>query len=109
MALRTRPLGGSEPGMTQNIIFPENLAGDELLSFQRLMALVPPEAQSDIKLKRFLVFRMKIDGEETTRNYLLDGLQEVREKAFPGSLYEYLSDGSTGGDNITDPPPDEMG
>lgn len=96
--------------MTQKVIFPENLIGEDLEQLQRLMGILPPKDRSDAKLKRFLVFRLRIDGEETTRNYLLKGLSRYRETAFKGSLYEYLSDGGGGAeDGFKNTVPDERG
>jgi hypothetical protein len=97
--------------MTQKVIFPENMFGEGSRSFQRLMELVPAKDRADIKLKRFLVFRMKIDGEEATRTFLLNGIEHARESAFNGTLYDYLVDHeailSRGGmDSL---PPDEPG
>jgi len=102
---------GATDGMGQKVIFPENVIGEDKDCFLRLMALVPPRERSDAKLKRFLIFRMKIDGEETTREYLLKGIELSRERAFKGSLYEYLSDGGGGWPEnvLDDTPPDEFG
>lgn len=68
------------------------MIGESSQPFNRLMALVPIKERSDIKLKRFLLFRMKIDGEEATRDYLLKGIDHAKKSAFGGSLYEYLKD-----------------
>jgi hypothetical protein len=78
--------------MMKKVIFPEDMIGDGSKPFQRLMALLPVKDRSDIKLKRFLVFRLKIDGEEATRAFLLKGLERAKENAFSGTLYEYLVD-----------------
>lgn len=97
--------------MGQKVIFPEDMAGEENKAFERLMALVPAGDQVDPKLKRFLAFRMRIDGGEATRAFLLEGIEHARENAFRGSLYEYLvgresSFSDKAPDNI---PPDEHG
>ena len=97
--------------MTSKVIFPEDMFGEGSRSFERLMELVPPKDRPDIKLQRFLVFRMKIDGEVATRAFLLEGIANARESAFDGTLYEYLVDHeamlSGRGENSL--PPDESG
>jgi hypothetical protein len=97
--------------MTQKVIFPETMYGDGSRSFQRLMDLVPAEDRADIKLKRFLVFRMKIDGEDATRAFLMNGIAHARESAFNGTLYEYLMDREAmlSGNGLDSMPPDESG
>ena len=99
--------------MTQKVIFPEEMIGEASLPFQRLMELVPAKERADIKLKRFLVFRMRIDGEETTRAFLMKGMEHARKSAFNGTLYEYLMEREKtipGGDiTVPVPPPDEPG
>jgi hypothetical protein len=97
--------------MNQKIIFPEDMTGEESQAFQRLMALVPDSDRADIKLKRFLAFRMRIDGEEAARVYLLKGIEHARVSVFDGTLYEYLvAQEATlpgGAGNVS--PPDESG
>jgi len=97
--------------MTQKVIFPEDLIGEENQAFQRLMALVPSGDRTDIKLIRFLVFRMRIDGEETTRAYLLKGIEHAKESGFNGALYDYLMDREAviTGALAKDSPPDVPG
>lgn len=76
--------------MANKVIFPEDLIDKGSQPFHRLMKLVPLEERLDIKLKRFLLFRMKIDGEEATRDYLLKGIAHAREHDFKGSLFDFL-------------------
>jgi hypothetical protein len=99
--------------MTEKIIFPEEMVGEDSRPFQRLMALVPDKDRADIKLKRFLVFRMKIDGEEPTRDLLIKGIEQAGESDFNGTLYEFLMDheAAISGDDMEGPglPPDESG
>jgi len=102
---------GKYHAMTQKVIFPEDMMGEENQAFKRLMALVPDEDKTDLKLKRFLVFRMRIDGEEATRAYLLGGIEHARESAFNGALYDYLVDREAmfSGKEAENIPPDEPG
>lgn len=97
--------------MTPKVIFPEDMIGEGSQSFQRLMALVPVEDRGDIRLQRFLVFRMKIDGEEATRAYLEKGIAHARDSAFNGTLYEYLvqQEAALSGEVTETTPPDEPG
>jgi len=97
--------------MTQKIIYPEDMMGGENQAFQRLLALVPAEERTDTKLKRFLAFRLRIDGEDATRAYLLKGIEHARESAFKGTLYEYLMDreATFSGEWMDNIPPDEPG
>jgi hypothetical protein len=97
--------------MTQKIIFPEDMTGEENQAYQRLMALVPDKDQADIKLRRFLAFRMRIDGEEAARAYLIKGIEHARVSVFDGTLYEYLvaQEATLPGDVTDNTPPDEPG
>jgi hypothetical protein len=97
--------------MIQKVIFPEDMTGEENQAFLRLMALVPAKDQTDIKLKRFLAFRMRIDGEEAARAYLLKVIEQARESIFNGTLYEYLvaQEATMPGEAANNTPPDESG
>lgn len=97
--------------MVKKVIFPESVMGEDKAPFYRLMALVSPEERSDINLQRFLMFRMKIDGEEATRAYLMRKIEQAKDGDFAGSLYEYLMDHQvTSASDLSDEtPPDEPG
>lgn len=96
--------------MAENIILPESLVGSDKLALERLMALLPPRDRSDLKLIRFLIFRMKIDGEKVTRGYILRKLEDIQRKGFDGSFYEFVGQGMGEDIDLSDTlPPDETG
>jgi hypothetical protein len=99
-----------ETDMAEKVILPESLVGSDKMALERLMALLSPEDRSDIKLRRFLIFRMKIDGEDVTKGYILRKLEDILKKGFSGSFYEFVGQGMGSDMELSDKqPPDETG
>jgi len=86
--------------MTKKIIEIEEREGPFQAMFQRVMKMVPQQDREDKNLQRLIAFRMEIDGENTTVQYLKNKIQEARESAHKGSLYDFLKDS-------LDTPPDD--
>lgn len=96
--------------MTQKVILPESLVGSDKIALERLLSLLPPQDRSDLKLRRFLIFRMKIDGEDVTKGYILRKLEDIDRQGFSGSFYEFVGQGTGTDMAISDQqPPDETG
>ena len=59
---------------------------------QKLMLLIPSTQQDDIRLKRLLAFRLKVDGFEATRRYLLNKMRRASLCTYTGNLYDFMKD-----------------
>ena len=57
---------------------------------QRVMRMVPDKDKSDKKLQRLLAFRLKIDGEAATSEYLIRNIREIIQCSYTGSFYEFI-------------------
>jgi hypothetical protein len=66
----------------------ETLVDSEEL--ERLMRLVPADQRDDIRLKRFLAFRLKLDGLVATQVYLSNKIMAAEKSPYLGRLYDYL-------------------
>ena len=58
----------------------------------RLMRRVPQRQRKDARLIRFLAFRLKLDGFDTTKLFLSRKLIESERCRFRGDLYDFLKD-----------------
>ena len=76
--------------MPGDIIHIEEQEGPLLDILQRVMRMVPEKDRTDGNLQRLIAFRLRLDGEVATREYLLDKIREVIQCAYTGCLYDYL-------------------
>jgi hypothetical protein len=76
--------------MPGEIIHIEEKEGPFLDILKRVMRMVPEKDRNDVHLQRLIAFRLRVDGEVATREYLLDKIREVIRCAYTGSLYDYL-------------------
>lgn len=78
--------------MSEKIIAIEEAEGPFQATFQRLMKLVPEQDKNDKKLQRLIAFRLKVDGELPTSEYLNRKIRETLQCGYSGSLYDFLKD-----------------
>ncbi|MGD8368576.1 MAG: hypothetical protein PVG78_13130 [Desulfobacterales bacterium] len=78
--------------MQKDIIDIDNLPGEQRDRLEQLMLLVPPSDRDDMRLRRLLLFRLRLDGFPTTRGYLVDKVRSADRCRFFGSFYDYLKD-----------------
>jgi len=76
--------------MADKIITLEDRPGPYQAVFQRLMRMVPNRDKHDKHLQRLILFRLRVDGEAATSEYLIRKIREVIQCAYTGSLYDYL-------------------
>lgn len=76
--------------MSGEIIRLEEQAMLDSEEFEQLMGLAPADQRADIRLKRFLAFRLKLDGLVATQVYLSNKIMEAEKVAYRGPLYEFL-------------------
>lgn len=93
--------------MSKKIIDIEKDQGAFQKSFERIWRMVPDRDKQDLNLKRLLTFRLRVDGEAATSEYLIRKVREVIQASHHGSLYEFLHQtqpGLVSPDSGTDPP-----
>lgn len=78
--------------MPADIIHIEAQEGPFHAILQRVMRMVPEKDRGDGNLQRLIAFRLRLDGEVATREYLLEKIREVIQCAYTGTLYDYLKD-----------------
>lgn len=78
--------------MSEKIINIENREGSFQTVFQRIMRMVPEKDKSDKKLQRLIAFRLRIDGEALTSEYLIQKIRQIIKCAYTGSFYEFIKD-----------------
>jgi hypothetical protein len=95
--------------MSDKIITLEDQEGPFQMVFKRVMRMVPGRDKEDKKLQRLIAFRLKIDGESATTEYLIRKIKEAIKCAYTGSFYDFLKDdfqqtSCNGTGKNTDPP-----
>lgn len=90
------------------IIFIESDDGPYQMVLRNVMRMVPDRDKNDVALKRLLAFRLRIDGESTTREYLMRKIRDMIQSSFNGSLYEFLKkeEKPSSSSDVTPPSPD---
>jgi len=78
--------------MSEKIFNIENQEGPIQTIFKRIMRMVPEKDKTDKKLQRLIAFRLKIDGEAATREYLIRKIRQIIQCAYTGSYYEFIKD-----------------
>ncbi|MGD8970440.1 MAG: hypothetical protein PVG01_03465 [Desulfobacterales bacterium] len=76
--------------MTNKIVSLEDQEGPFQGMLQRVLRMVPDKDKSDKKLQRFLAFRLKVDGEAATSEYLIRKIREILQCSYTGSFYDFI-------------------
>ena len=92
--------------MTNDKIFLiESDKGPYQMVLRNVMRMVPDRDKNDVALQRMIAFRLRIDGESTTREYLMRKIRDMIQSSFSGSLYEFLQNDPEPGSPSDLPPP----
>lgn len=78
--------------MEDKIIRVEEQATVDQKALNQLLVLVPARHREDERLVRFLAFRLKVDGFETTKAFVSRKLIDAQRCTFRGLLYDFLKD-----------------
>ena len=78
--------------MTDKIITIDSAGGPHQMILQRIWRMVPDKDKDDIDLKRLLAFRLRVDGEAATSEFLMGKIRDMIQCAFRGRLYDFLKD-----------------
>jgi hypothetical protein len=84
--------------MTDSVIRLEEQPLVDSKELEQLMRLVPSDQRGDIRLKRFLAFRLKLDGLVASQVYLSNKLVAAEKSGYRGRLYAFLSEGHSEAD-----------
>lgn len=74
----------------QKIITIESLRGPLQDVLRNVMRMVPERDRKDINLQRLLAFRLRIDGEGATREFLMRNIRDMVQSTHQGRLYDFL-------------------
>ena len=78
--------------MSDKLITLEDQEGPFQMVFKRLMRMVPDRDKEDKKLQRLIAFRLRIDGEAATAEYLIRKIKAAIKCAHTSSFYDFLKD-----------------
>ena len=78
--------------MPDNVIAIEKFAGPFKKIFQNVMRMVPDRDKNDKNLQRLIAFRLRIDGEAATREYLLGKIRDIIQCGHTGNFYDFIKD-----------------
>ena len=78
--------------MLDNVIAIEKFAGLFKKIFQNVMRMVPDRDKNDINLHRLIAFRLRIDGEAATREYLIGKIRDIIQCGYVGNFYDFIKD-----------------
>lgn len=95
--------------MVDKIISIESAEGPHQLVLKRIWRMVPDRDKDDLDLKRLLAFRVRVDGEAVTSEYLMRKIRDMIQCAYNGRLFDFLRDDRADGGcrspaPVTDPP-----
>lgn len=76
--------------MSDNIICLEDHPYTDPQELKKLLLLVPPQQRDDVDLQRLMLFRLKLDGFDRTRSYLVEKFRAADRCGFSGRLFDYL-------------------
>jgi len=75
----------------QKVISIESVGGPYRGVLRDVMRMVPDRDKEDIDLKRMLAFRLRIDGEGATREFLMRKIRDMIQSTHKGRLYDFLN------------------
>ena len=59
---------------------------------ERIIRMVPDKDKSDESLRQLLAFRLRIDGEDRIREYLMKKIRAAIECGYTGSFFDFVKD-----------------
>ena len=87
------------------IVAIESICGQLDAGLANILRMVPEKDKSDVALQRLLAFRLRIDGEGETRNYLMRKIRDMIQCRYSGRLYDFLKNDALSR-SCDQPPPD---
>ena len=62
------------------------------VQLERILRMVPDKDRDDRGLRQLLAFRLRIDGEDRIREYLMKKIRAAIECGYTGRFYEFIKD-----------------
>jgi len=78
--------------MAKNLIAIDEQDGSFAELLERVMRLVPERDNRDPDLRRLLAFRLRIDGEDRLREFLVKKIRAAIDCGYAGSFFEFVKD-----------------
>ena len=78
--------------MTDNVIRIEDNDSAMGVLLERIMRMVPDRDKNDQNLRQLLAFRLRLDGEDRIRDYLMQKIRASIECGYIGSFYDFIKD-----------------
>ena len=78
--------------MKDKVISIESLGGPYQDVLKRILRMVPDRDKHDLELQRLLAFRLRLDGEGATSEYLMHKIRDMIQCTYQGRLYDFLKD-----------------
>ncbi len=78
--------------MDDNIIEIKSIADGSEKVIDELLKMPPDGQRDDERLQRLVAFRLNLDGEGPTREYLYRKMQHLSVCGYTGDLYDFLKD-----------------
>jgi hypothetical protein len=93
----------------EKIISIESTGGPYQALLNNVLRMVPDRDKEDLELKRLLAFRLRIDGESATREYLMRKIRDMIQCTYHGRLYDFikndtLANGCSSDEDLSGPP-----
>ncbi len=91
--------------MVNKVFSIESDDGPHQMVLNRVLRMVPDRDKQDVDLKRLLAFRLRVDGEGATREYLMYKIRDMIQCAYTGRLFDFIKDDRLSGKCMASDPP----
>ena len=78
--------------MAAKVIRIEEKNGFLSAQLERILGMVPDRDKGDDRLRQLLAFRLRIDGEDRIREYLIRKIRAAVDCRYKGSFYDFIKD-----------------
>ena len=78
--------------MDEKVIHLEDKDSTLGIQLERTLRMVPDRDRDDTSLRQLLAFRLRIDGEDRIREYLMKKIRAAIECGYTGSFYDFIKD-----------------
>ena len=78
--------------MDEKVIHLEDKDSTLGTQLERIMRMVPDRDKKDQSLRQLLAFRLRIDGEDRIREYLMKKIRAAIECGYTGNFFDFIKD-----------------
>jgi len=76
--------------MTDKVIRIEDKDSSIGVLLERVMRMVPDRDKNDRNLRQLLAFRLRLDGEDRIREYLMQKIRAAVKCGYTGNFYDFI-------------------